>query len=194
MDRAKTVASEALRPTPEELQHARALIKRMKAADRNLRKADELLVCAAVACRAGEFGGVPTTCARKMGKDITKPKSVTDWVARLDRLDARPSVPTQLAAPHEPPLSPQPAEPSLPMPRDRQTPTPPSRPVISPQQPSVAITEVARSSRESLVRPVYAPVRTTNTPGGTRQRVFVSNATKMEPSTIPFQPLRELNL
>ena len=75
------------RPTAAELEVARALIKRMKAADSSLKKADELLVCAAVACRAGEFDGVPTVCARKMGKEISRPSQVNNWFARLDKLD-----------------------------------------------------------------------------------------------------------
>ena len=74
-------------PVATELEVARALIKRMKAADSSLKKADELLVCAAVACRAGEFNGVPTECARKMGKDISRPSQVTNWFARLEKLE-----------------------------------------------------------------------------------------------------------
>ena len=65
---------------------ARALIARVKAADSSIKRVDELLVCAAVACRSGEFGGVPTACARAMGKNISKPKQVTDWIARLEKL------------------------------------------------------------------------------------------------------------
>ena len=45
------------RPTPAELEVARALIARVKAADPRITRVDEQLVCAAVACRAGEFGG-----------------------------------------------------------------------------------------------------------------------------------------
>ena len=49
----------AMRPTPAELEVARALIARVKAADPSIKRVDELLVCAAVACRADELGGVP---------------------------------------------------------------------------------------------------------------------------------------
>ena len=80
-----------MRPTAAELEVARALIAKVKAADSSIKKADELLVCAAVACRAGEFGGVPTVCARMMGKEILRPKQVTDWVARLEKLDQAPA-------------------------------------------------------------------------------------------------------
>ena len=63
-------------PTPAELEGARALIARVKAADPSIKRVDEQLVCAAVACQAGEFGGVPTRwrCARQMrdGKDHQK--------------------------------------------------------------------------------------------------------------------------
>ena len=50
-------------------------------------------MCAAVACRAGEFGGVPTRCAREMGKTIKKPSQVevTAWVARLEKLEQAPA-------------------------------------------------------------------------------------------------------
>ena len=70
---------------PAELEVARALIVRVKAADPSIKRVDELLVCAAVACRAGEFGGVPTACARAMGKTISRPSQVTEWVARLEK-------------------------------------------------------------------------------------------------------------
>ena len=74
------------RPTPAELKVVRALIARVMAADSSIKRVDELLVCAAVACRAGEFGGVPTRCAREMGKTIKKPPQVTAWVTRLEKL------------------------------------------------------------------------------------------------------------
>ena len=48
---------------------------------------DELLVCAALALRAGEFGGVATRAAAAMGKIITRPKQVTDWVKRIEELE-----------------------------------------------------------------------------------------------------------
>jgi hypothetical protein len=76
-----------VRPTAAELEVARALITRMKAADPSLKKADEILVCAAIVCRAGEFDGVPTVCARKMGKEISRPSQVTNWVERLEKLE-----------------------------------------------------------------------------------------------------------
>ena len=57
-----------MRPTPAELEVlARALIARVKATDPNIKRVDELLVCAAVACRADELGGA-RLCARTMGK------------------------------------------------------------------------------------------------------------------------------
>ena len=68
----------AMRPTPAELEVVRALIARVKAADSSIKRVDELLVCAAVACRSGEFGGVPTACARAMGKNISRPSQMTD--------------------------------------------------------------------------------------------------------------------
>ena len=80
-----------MRPTPAELEVARALIARVKAADSSIKRVDELLVCAAVACRSGEFGGVPTACARAMVKTISKPKLVTEWVARLEKLEQAPA-------------------------------------------------------------------------------------------------------
>ena len=76
----------AVRPTPAELEVARALIARVKAADPSIKRVDELLVCAAVACRADELGGA-RLCARAMGKNISRPKQVTDWVARLEKLE-----------------------------------------------------------------------------------------------------------
>ena len=75
-----------MRPTPAELEVARALIARVKATDPSIKRVDELLVCAAVACRADELGGA-RLCARVMGKNISRPKQVTDWVARLEKLE-----------------------------------------------------------------------------------------------------------
>jgi hypothetical protein len=49
----------AMRPTPGELEVARALIARVKAADPSIKRVDELLVCAAVACRADELVAAP---------------------------------------------------------------------------------------------------------------------------------------
>ena len=75
------------RPTAAELELARALIAKVKAADPSVKKADELLVCAAkIAYRAGEFDKVPTACARAMGKEISRPKQVTDWVSRASKI------------------------------------------------------------------------------------------------------------
>ena len=76
-----------MRPTPAGVEVARALIARVKAADSIIKRADELLVCAAVASRSGEFGGVPAVCARAMGKTISKPKRVNEWIARLEKLE-----------------------------------------------------------------------------------------------------------
>ena len=75
------------RPTAAELAAARSLIARAKAADPNLKRADELLVCAAMAVRAGECDANPTRCARLMGKEISKPKSVMDWVSKIETLE-----------------------------------------------------------------------------------------------------------
>ena len=74
------------RPTAAELETARTLIARVKAADSSIKKADELLVCAAIAFRAGEFA-TPTASTRAMGKEISRPKLVSDWVDRLAKLD-----------------------------------------------------------------------------------------------------------
>jgi hypothetical protein len=49
----------AMRPTPAELEVARALIARVKAADPSIKRVDKLLVCAAVACRADELVAAP---------------------------------------------------------------------------------------------------------------------------------------
>lgn len=85
--RPASAAAMSGRPTADELQTARALIARLKAADSSIKKADELLICAAVAYRAGEFGGVPTECARRMGKVISRPSQVTNWATRLAKLE-----------------------------------------------------------------------------------------------------------
>ena len=79
------------RPTTAELQAARVLIARIKDADPTVKKNDELLVCAAVAYRAGEFDKVATACARAIGKDISRPSQVTNWVARLEKLEQMPT-------------------------------------------------------------------------------------------------------
>jgi hypothetical protein len=73
-----------MRPTPAELEVARALIARVKAADPSIKRVDELLVWAIVACRADELGGVPRRFALgRWTRNISRPKQVTDWVARL---------------------------------------------------------------------------------------------------------------
>jgi hypothetical protein len=59
----------AMRPTPAELEVARALIARVKAADPSIKRVDELLVCAAVACQAGELGGAPDTLRSGDGQE-----------------------------------------------------------------------------------------------------------------------------
>ena len=74
-------------PTTAELEVASDVISRAKAADSSLRNADERLVCAALALRAGEFGGVPTRAAEAMGKVGSKAKHVRDWVARIEKLE-----------------------------------------------------------------------------------------------------------
>jgi len=48
-----------MRSTPAELEVARALIARVKATDPSIKRVDELLVWATVACRADELGGMP---------------------------------------------------------------------------------------------------------------------------------------
>ena len=94
------------RPTAAELTLARDLIARWKSADSSCRKADELLVCAALAYRAGEFNGVATRCAAAMGKVISRPTMVTDWVKRIEKLESMPPLPSE---PVEPLLPPEPA-------------------------------------------------------------------------------------
>ena len=76
------------RPSAAELSSARQLIARWKAADPRNRKADELLVCAALALRAGDFNRVPTKCAEAMGKTISRPAMVTDWVKKIEKLES----------------------------------------------------------------------------------------------------------
>jgi hypothetical protein len=73
----------AMRPTPAELEVARALIARVKAADPSIKRVDELLVCAAVACRADELRWRRPTLRSGDGR----PKQVTDWGARLEKLE-----------------------------------------------------------------------------------------------------------
>ena len=104
------MAAPPARPTAAELVTARDIIARAKTVDPRIRSADELLVCAAVACRAGEFNGVPTHCAKAMGKTISRPKSVTDWVARIEQLDTLAPVAAQQpeAQQPEPPLPKEP--------------------------------------------------------------------------------------
>jgi hypothetical protein len=82
----------AMRPTPAELEVARALIARVKAADPSIKRVDELLVCAAVACRADELGGVPRPFALERWARTSRGRSrmVTDWVARLEKLEQAP--------------------------------------------------------------------------------------------------------
>ena len=79
----------AMRPTPAELEVARALIARVKAADPSIKRVDELLVCAAVACRADELGGVPATLRSGDGQEHLEAEASDrlglDWVARLEK-------------------------------------------------------------------------------------------------------------
>ena len=101
------------RPTPAELTLARALIQRAKAADSRIRNADELMVCSAIACHAGECKGNPTRCAALMGKTISKPKLVRDWIERIEKLGPLPASPPPLCTPALlPPPAPQPTAPS----------------------------------------------------------------------------------
>ena len=78
-----------MRPTPAELEVARALIARVKAADPSIKRVDELLVCAAVACRADELGGVPATLRSGDGQKHLEAEASDrlglDWVARLEK-------------------------------------------------------------------------------------------------------------
>ena len=53
----------------------------------HIKRVDELLVCAAVACRADELGGVPRPFALGRWARTYRPKQVTDWVARLEKLE-----------------------------------------------------------------------------------------------------------
>ena len=74
----------------------------MKAADPSIKRVDEQLVCAAVACRAGEFGGVPTRCAHEMGKTISRPSQVIAWVARLEKPEQAPAAESDSDLPVQP--------------------------------------------------------------------------------------------
>jgi hypothetical protein len=87
------------RPSSAELVAARAFIARAKQVDPSIRNADELLVCAAFALHAGEFDGVATRAAMAMGKVITKPKLVTNWLARIKALGHAPDKATLLVQP-----------------------------------------------------------------------------------------------
>jgi hypothetical protein len=55
----------------------------VKAADPSIKRVDELLVCAAVACRADELRWRRPTLRSGDGR----PKQVTDWGARLEKLE-----------------------------------------------------------------------------------------------------------
>jgi hypothetical protein len=70
----------------------------VKAADPSIKRADELLVCAAVACRADELGGVPDFALGRWARNISRPKQVTDWVARLEKLEQAPAAESDRAA------------------------------------------------------------------------------------------------
>ena len=61
----------------------------MKATDPSIKRVDELLVWAIVACRADELArGVPRPFALgRWARNISRPKQVTDWVARLEKLE-----------------------------------------------------------------------------------------------------------
>ena len=74
----------------------------MKAADPSIKRVDEQLVCAAVACRAGEFGGVPTRCAHEIGKTISRPSQVIAWVARLEKPEQAPAAESDSDLPVQP--------------------------------------------------------------------------------------------
>jgi hypothetical protein len=83
-----------------ELEVARALIARVKAAGPSIKQVDELLVCAAVASRMSgrRAWRRARLCARTMGKNISRPKQVTDWVARLEKLEQSPAQRSPTAA------------------------------------------------------------------------------------------------
>ena len=97
IDDCDLMASSQERPTEAELSAARDVIACAKAANPRIGNADELLVCAAIALRAGEFGGVATRAAKAMGKHITKPKSVNDWVERIRQLERAREAATKVA-------------------------------------------------------------------------------------------------
>jgi len=86
----------AMRPTPAELDVARALIARVKAADPSIKRVDELLVCAAVGRMSGRRAWRRARHATLRSDDgqeqyISRPKQVTDWAARLEKLEQAPA-------------------------------------------------------------------------------------------------------
>jgi hypothetical protein len=86
----------AMRPTPAELDVARALIARVKAADPSIKRVDELLVCAAVGRMSGRRAwrrARHATLRSDGGQEqyISRPKQVTDWAARLEKLEQAPA-------------------------------------------------------------------------------------------------------
>ena len=69
---------------------AQALIARVKAADPSIKRVDELLLCAAVACRADKLDGVPRPFALgRWARTYRGRSSPGDrlWVARLEKLE-----------------------------------------------------------------------------------------------------------
>ena len=80
----------AMRPTPAELEVARALIARVKAADPSIKRVDELLVCGPLS-HVGQTSlarRAETVCARTMGKKHIETEAGDRlWVARLEKLE-----------------------------------------------------------------------------------------------------------
>ena len=78
----------AMRPTPAELEVARALIARVKAADPSMPSSGSTSCWCAPQSHVGQTSlAACRVCARTMGKNISRPKQVTDWVARLEKLE-----------------------------------------------------------------------------------------------------------
>jgi hypothetical protein len=79
----------AMRPTPAELEVARALIARVKAADPSMPSSGSTSCWCAPQSHVGQtsLAACPTLRSGDVGKNISRPKQVTDWVARLEKLE-----------------------------------------------------------------------------------------------------------
>ena len=154
------------RPTEAELEAARDIIRRAKAADNSIRRADELLVCAAIACRAGECGGVPTACAALMQKATSRSSQVTAWMQRIEVLE---EMRADVGEPEERDHAEE-SDPALWESDDAGE--------EHAAEPSSAVdsVEAEQSMPPREKRPLVQPARAVDTPGGTRQRVTLASA------------------